>query len=541
VETLDWELSSGFNAVTGETGAGKSIIIGALKLVLGERSDKSQIRTGSESCSVEAMFELPNAASVNRILAEQGIDECEEGQLLIKRIFSSSGNNRQFMNGSQTTLTTLKEIGEGLVDLHGPHDHQSLLAREQQLSLVDAFAENLDQLSKYRQLFRELTELQRRKTEMLSQSSDENLELWRHQLEEIESAEVQIGERAELEARYRVSSNARRLLEITSGVLQLLAEIDESVMDRLKEIGRQLRELERLDEAAAEFLRSHEVATVELEDLGRSLFSYQARVEMNPQALAQMENRLNLLQSLERKYRREEEGLVELAIELRGRLERFDRREEILTEIQGTIRSASEQLNVFGLALSKSRLQASAKLVKEIRSHLKDLGFKQAHFNIEFERNARPRLDGLEMADFLFAPNPGEPLKPLRAIASSGEISRVMLAIKTALAQQDLIGLLVFDEIDANVGGEIAHSVGAKMRSLGESRQVLAITHMPQVAAVAVRHFVVDKEVIDGRTKTVLGEVTGTDRIAELARMLGGQSKTALDHAKELLGKGGGL
>jgi DNA repair protein RecN (Recombination protein N) len=541
VETLDWELSSGFNAVTGETGAGKSIIIGALKLVLGERADKSQIRTGSESCSVEAMFELPNAASVNRILAEQGIDECEEGQLLIKRIFSSSGNNRQFMNGSQTTLTTLKEIGEGLVDLHGPHDHQSLLAREQQLSLVDAFAEDLDQLSKYRQLFRELTELQRRKTEMLSQSSDENLELWRHQLEEIESAEVQIGERAELEARYRVSSNARRLLEITSGVLQLLAEIDESVMDRLKEIGRQLRELERLDEAAAEFLRSHEVATVELEDLGRSLFSYQARVEMNPQALAQMENRLNLLQSLERKYRREEEGLVELAIELRGRLERFDRREEILMEIEGTIRSASEQLDVFGLALSKSRLQASAKLVKEIRSHLKDLGFKQAHFNIEFERSARPRLDGLEMADFLFASNPGEPLKPLRVIASSGEISRVMLAIKTALAQQDLIGLLVFDEIDANVGGEIAHSVGAKMRSLGESRQVLAITHMPQVAAVAVRHFVVDKEVIDGRTRTVLGEVTGTDRIAELARMLGGQSKTALDHAKELLGKGGGL
>jgi DNA repair protein RecN (Recombination protein N) len=538
VETLDWELVSGFNVVTGETGAGKSIIIGALNLVLGERADKSLIRTGAEQCSVEARFELANPDSVNRVLTEQGVDECEGGQLLIKRLFSLSGSSRQFINGSQTTLSTLKEIGEGLVDLHGPHDHQSLLAREQQLFLVDAFAENLEQLPKYRKIFREVAELQNRKTEFLSQSSDENLELWRHQLDEIESAELRIGERAEIEARYKVSSNARRLLEISSGVLQLLAEIDASVMDRLKEIGRQLRELERLDDGASEFLRSHEVATVELEDLERSLVSYQSSVEIDPEALARMENRLNLLQSLERKYRHEEEGLLEMSNELRGRLERFDRREEVLLKIEGDIRSALERLGEIGLALSKSRDQAGAKLAKEIRGHLKDLGFKQAHFGIEFERVAEPRVDGFEVAEFLFAPNPGEPLKPLRAIASSGEISRVMLAIKTALARQDLVGLLVFDEIDANVGGEIAHSVGAKMRSLGESRQVLAITHMPQVAAVATRHFLVDKEVVDGRTRTVLREVSGANRIEELARMLGGKSKTALDHAKELLGSG---
>lgn len=535
METLDWDLVSGFNVVTGETGAGKSIILGALKLVLGERADKSLIRTGADQCSVEAMFELATPEAINRILTEQGIDECEEDQLLIKRIFTSSGSNRQFINGSQTTLAILKEIGEGLVDLHGPHDHQSLLAREQQLYLVDAFAENQGHLSEYEESFREVTESQKRKVEMLSQSSDENLELWRHQLKELESAEIQVGEQAELETRYKVSSNARRLIEISGLIVQQLAGTDESVMDRLKEVGRQLRELERLDEAGADFIRSHEAATLELEDLERSLVSYQSSVEIDPQALLQMEDRLNLLQSLERKYRREEQGLLDMAEELRGRLERFDRREELLAEIEEKLKSGLRRLDEFGRILSKSRSLAATKLANQIRDHLKDLGFKQAHFDIEFELATEPRSYGLEMTDFLFAPNPGEPLKPLRAIASSGEISRVMLAIKTALAQQDLVGLLVFDEIDANVGGEIAHSVGAKMRSLGESRQVLAITHMPQVAAVATRHFLVDKEVVEGRTRTSLREISGPARIEELARMLGGKTKTALDHAKELL------
>jgi len=307
-------------------------------------------------------------------------------------------------------------------------------------------------------------------------------------------------------------------------------------MDRLREVGRQLRELERLDDTAAEFLRSHEVATVELEELERSLVSYQTRVDIDPQTLGRMEERLNLLQSFQRKYRREEANLIELASELRVRLENFDRREEVLTEIDRKIGASLKQLKRSAETLSKFRVQAAAKLAEEIRRHLKDLGFKQANFDIQFEPTSEPRSFGLEMVDFLFAPNPGEPLKPLRAIASSGEISRVMLAIKTALVRQDLVGLLVFDEIDANVGGEIAHSVGAKMRSLGETRQVLAITHMPQVAAVASQHFLVDKEVVDGRTRTALREVSGMSRIEELARMLGGKSKTALDHARELLG-----
>jgi DNA repair protein RecN (Recombination protein N) len=535
VDTLDWELVSGFNVVTGETGAGKSIVLGALKLVLGERADKSLIRTGAEQCSVEAMFELENSAEINTILSEQGIDECEGNQLLLKRIFTGSGTNRQFINGSQTTLNVLKLIGEGLVDLHGPHDHQSLLSRDQQLVLVDGFAENQVRLSKYQVCFRELTAFQERRSKLLARSTEENLDLWRHQLHELEMADLKVGEIEELEARYKISSNSRRLLEISAAILRQLDEMDDSVMDRLKEIGRQLRDLERVDESISDFLRGHEAATVELEELKRGVVSYQERIEIDPRILAQMEERLNLLQSLQRKYRQGETGLIDLASELRVRLESFDHSEEMLAAIDSEIETHLKQLRSSGEILSKSREKAATKLAHEIGGHLKDLGFKQAGFEIQFESTAEPRVTGLEIVDFLFSPNPGESSKPLRAIASSGEISRVMLAIKTALAQQDLVGLLVFDEIDANVGGEIAHSVGAKMRSLGESRQVLAITHMPQVAAAASRHYFVGKEIVDGRTRTSLGEVSGTARVEELARMLGGKSKTAMDHARELL------
>src|SRR6516165_3755280 len=214
---MDWELESGFNVVTGETGAGKSVILGALKLVLGERADKSLIRTGADQCSVEALFELNEAVvEIDRVLAEQGIDPCEEGQLLLKRIFSVSGSNRQFINGCQTTLGILKQIGDGLVDLHGPHDHQSLLLREQQLTLVDAFGESRELLRRYQETFEELRRLREKREEILQQTTDQNLDLWRHQLRELESADLKPSELQTLEIRYQVASNSRRLMEITT-------------------------------------------------------------------------------------------------------------------------------------------------------------------------------------------------------------------------------------------------------------------------------------------------------------------------------------
>ena len=535
MESLDWELFSGFNVVTGETGTGKSVILGALQLVLGERAEKSLIRGGAEQCSVEALFELSDVTEINQELEGQGIEPCEDGHLLLKRIFSAAGANRQFVNGSQTTLAVLKQIGDGLVDLHGPHDHQSLLSADQQLRLVDAFGENAELLREYQENFGEMSRLRAKHHELLQETSKENLDLWRHQLNELEAADLQSGELQELQARYKVASNSKKLIETTEVVLQQLSEAESSVLTRLGEVARQLRELHRLDESTSDFLRSHETAIVELEELARSLTAYQNRVDIDPEALQQMEDRLNLVQSLQRKYYGDEDALIALASELKERLENIDRREERVKELEAEINASKTALKQNGEKLTQSRMKAGSKLASSVRKHLKDLGFNQAHFEITLRSTGEPKSNGLETVEFVFAPNPGEPPRPLRAIASSGEISRVMLAIKTALAHQDLIGLLVFDEIDANVGGEIAHSVGAKMRSLGENRQVLVITHMPQVAAAASKHFFVTKAVTQGRTRTTLNEVSGQDRVNELARMLGGRSESAIAHARALL------
>jgi DNA repair protein RecN (Recombination protein N) len=454
---------------------------------------------------------------------------------LLKRIFSISGGNRQFINGSQTTLGILKQVGDGLVDLHGPHDHQSLLSADQQLKLVDAFAGHHQSLEKYRTAFQELIGLRRQRETLLEQAANQNLDLWRHQLQELESANPQPCELETLQLRYRVASNARRLIEVTGAILQRLSVAEDSVLRQLAEIARQLREVQRTDESTTELIRAHEAAAVELEELERGIVTYRMRLEIDPEGLQSMEERLNLLQALQRKHHRDESGLIEFIKELKGRLEHLDHREEMLAQIDARLVSETRTLKEIGAELTASRTRTAKSLSKSIQVHLRDLGFGRAAFEIRINPHDEPGATGFETVKFLFAANLGEPLKPLRAVASSGEISRVMLAVKTALAQQDLIGLLVFDEIDANVGGQIAHSIGTKMRSLGETRQVVAITHMPQVAGAASRHFSVSKAVKEGRTRTSLTEVSREDRVEELARMLGGRTKSALEHARELL------
>jgi DNA repair protein RecN (Recombination protein N) len=535
VEFLDWELEPGFTVVTGETGAGKSIILGALKLVLGERADKTLIRTGAEQCSVEALFEIADPVRTNQLLSEQGIDPCEGDQLLLRRLLASNGTNRQFINGCQTTLSVLKDVGDGLVDLHGPHDHQSLLAREYQLRLVDAFGGSEELYHSFRQTFEQLRTLRDQLEQLESENAAGNLELWQHQLAEIRDAAIQVGELESLEAKYALASNAHRILELTSLSLLQLADAEDSILTRLADIARTLRELERLDPGATELARNHERGTVELEELERDLRHYQEKIDVDPGSLRQLEERLNLLEGLRQKYHRNEEELLALAADLEKKLDQIDGREAALEKMRADFEATSRKIQELGKHLAANRRTAGTKLVEQIRVHLADLGFQQARFDLQWEALQEPMSSGFDQIEFLFSPNPGEPLKPLRAIASSGEISRVMLAIKTALAQQDLIGLLVFDEIDANVGGEIARAVGRKMQTLGENHQVLAITHMPQVAAAARKHFFVSKEVSDGRTRTALQEVLGPERLDEIARMLGGKSQSALQHARTLL------
>lgn len=537
VEELEWHLAPGFIAVTGETGSGKSIIVGALKLVLGERAEKTLIRSGAENCTVEAIFSLRDPGSVNRWLEEQGVEPCEEGQLIIKRVFAHTGTNRQFINGNATTLAVLKELGDGLVDLHGPHDHQSLLANEKQLDLLDAFAAADELREHYIAQYRAVTQLAAERDALAGSEAalERELDLLRHQVTEIEEAQVKAEEEPELHARYTVASNAKKLLEIARVTLDRLSEADDSALLRLNEVGKHLRELERVDPAAHRFADSLHRGLVEIEELSSSLQGYLEDLEFEPGALAQMDERVSLLETLKRKYGGSIAAVTAFGEKAAARLQKIESRGAELERLAGEIERLRLAMVQTGEDLAKRRATAAPKLAKSVTTHLRDLGFKKSDFTVALIPLAKPGPRGLEAVEFVFAPNPGEPAKPLKSIASSGEISRVMLAVKSSLAAQDPVGLLVFDEIDANVGGEIAHAVGAKMKAIAGARQVLAITHLPQVAAIAASQFVVSKDIAEGRTTSTLIAVEGTTRIQEIARMLGGKGESALAHAKTLL------
>ena len=536
VEELDWQMGPGFIAVTGETGAGKSIIIGALQLSLGERADKSLIRTGADLCTVEAVFSGNDLEKLNPQLSEAGIEPCEN-DLILKRTLSSSGTNRQFINGSTTTLSVLKNIGDELVDLHGPHDHQSLLSPETQLSLLDSFARAEEQLEEYRKHYQQLQTLlaEHGALNTAETARGQELDLLRHQVAEIKSANLVAGEEEEIDKRYKLASNSKRLIELASAVANKLSEADDSVLSQLAETQRLLRELEKIDNSIAQYSSAHAASVVELADIARALSAYAEKLDLDPEQLAALEQRVSLFETLKRKYGGSIGEVIAFGERAAERMQKIEGRDAELERLAKEITNLRAKMNRAGETLRKLRTKAAPKLSENIRRNLQDLGFRQSEFEAKLSALDEPRPNGFDSVELLFSPNPGEPLKPLRAIASSGEISRLMLAIKSALAAHDAIALLVFDEIDTNVGGEIAHAVGAKMQTLGRDHQVICITHLPQVAANASSHFVVTKDVARGRTFSNLHEISGKARQEEIARMLGGQSESALKLAASLL------
>jgi DNA repair protein RecN (Recombination protein N) len=536
VEELEWQIGPAFIAVTGETGAGKSIIIGALQLLLGERADKSLIRTGADVCAVEAVFTGKDLQNLNPQLVEAGIEPCEN-DLILKRTLSSTGTNRQFINGSPTTLSILKKLGDELVDLHGPHDHQSLLSPDMQLSLLDSFARAEDQLEEYRKHYRQLQTLlaEHAALNTAETAREQELDLLRHQVTEIKSANLVAGEEEEIENRYKLASNSKRLIELANAIANKLSEAEASVVSQLAETQRLLRELEKIDSSIAQFSSAHATAVVELSEIARALSAYAEKLDLDPEQLAALEHRVSLFETLKRKYGGSITEVIAFGERAADRMRKIEGRDVELERLANEIGNVRAQMNRAGEALRKLRAKAAPKLSENIRRNLRDLGFRQSEFEAKLTPLDEPRPSGLDSVELLFSPNPGEPLKALRAIASSGEISRLMLAIKSALAAHDAIPLLVFDEIDTNVGGEVAHAVGAKMQTLGRGHQVICITHLPQVAATASSHFVVTKDVVRGRTFSNLHEVTAKARQEEIARMLGGKSESALKLAASLL------
>ncbi len=537
VEDLLWEPPGGFVAVTGETGAGKSIILGAVKLLLGERADRSLVRGGAESCAVEGLFRIPEDSPVHQILEESGAEPCEDGALLVKRIVLAEGAGKQFVNGSPCTLALLRALGESLVDLHGPHDHQSLFSREHQTDLLESFAgaENLrSDYSEKRRAWMDLAAEKKRLEEDAGALARE-LDLLDHQTREIDSAALQPGEEETLLQRQRSAANAHRLGEIRAELAGLLSESEDSISSRWGDVNRLARELQRLDPAASGLAETAAAVFETIQDLARDIDRHGQGWESDPKALRDIEERLDTIQNLKRKYGPTVDAILEFGREAASRLATLRARELRGSNLDDDIAAARAAVDAAGKSLSKARRKAAPKLEGLVRRHLADLGFARAGFSISFEDLPDPSPEGFEKIEFLFAPNPGEPERALRAIASSGEISRVMLALKTSLADQDRVPVLIFDEIDANVGGEIGAKVGAKMRELSASHQIFCITHLPQVAACAASQFVVAKDTRGDRTRTVLEAMDPDRRVAEIARMLGGPAETALGHARTLL------
>lgn len=537
VEDLTWELGPGLITVTGETGAGKSIIVGALNLILGERADRQLLRTGESHCTVEAVFELPNRDEINELLETAGLEPCEGDELVLKRVFSASGANKQFINCGPATLKVLKTLGDLLVDLHGPHDHQSLLSRDRQLAMLDAYAGAQQLLDGYREKFAVWQDAVRDFEALrdAEEATEQELELLKFQVEEIQGAELTPNEEASLEQEYSVASNSQNLIEHASEVSNQLSEGPTAVLSQLAELKKHIRELERIDDGVSELVGGFETAQVELEELARGLEDYVGSLEINPAEVQRLEARIDLIESLKRKYGPTLENVIEHGKIAERKLNAIEGRGDELERLEERVAETRAALDKAGESLSKKRGKLAPKLAAEVSGHLEDLGFKQSKFEITIEPNETPNATGLEGVDFQFAPNPGEPFKPLRVIASSGEMSRVMLAVKNALAEQDRIPLMVFDEIDANVGGEIATAVGRKMAALGERHQVVAITHMPQVAALSEFHYVVSKEVEDEKTRSTLTKVEGENRVDEIHRMLGGGGDTARALAESML------
>ena len=547
VADLTLELQPGYNVITGETGAGKSMLIGALNLALGERADRTLIRSGCESCSVEAAFDIARLrAPLQSFLEENGLEPCADHQLILKRSFTSSGTNRQFINGSPTTLNILAALGEWLVDIHGPHEHQSLLHPARQLAILDAFG-NLDaEREAFADLIRRRAALDAEKAALIvdEKTYAQQLDLLRFQAGEIEAARLQPEEETQVEQDYQRASNAAKLLQLSQTALDLLSENETSLLTQAGTIGRTLQELQRVDASAAPLLTLHEQAVAALRDLQAELSHYSDKTDIDPDRLQQLEERLNLIHSLKRKYGATVAEVISFGEEARRKLQSLEQRDAELGRLNAELQKLEAELWRSGLALSAKRRKVIPQLSRAASKQLADLGFKQSRLDIALTtldatdpafHVSRFTFHGLDTIEFQFAPNPGEPARPLRAIASSGELARVMLALKTVLAAEDQIPVLVFDEVDANVGGETANAVGEKMQQIAQKRQVLCITHLPQVAAPASAHYLATKQTKAGRTTSEITLLSAKDRVTELTRMLGGQTDAARKHAEALL------
>ncbi|MEI3003453.1 MAG: DNA repair protein RecN [Victivallales bacterium] len=536
VDKADMEFGPGFNVITGETGAGKSVIMGGVGLLLGGRADKSAIRIGTDRCEVSGEFFVGggSASRVKAILDEAGIEPDPAGNLLVRRVITAS-SSRNFVNESPVTLQILHRIGEVLVDIHGASENHQLLKNQNQLEMLDRFGRLDAELAEVRAVWGELAKLrQEKKSFAESMPSAEETARFRRDAAEIEKAAPVSGEDEELEARHTVAAHSKSIIEVALTAANALSECEDSLADRVGQVRRMLGDLEKFDpDHAEQFIRAIEEISAQVMSLSNDLTDHASEVDIDESEFMAMEERLRVLQTMKRRYGPTLDDVLAHLAFLQSKIEAYDNSEVIRENFGKREKELLSRLTAACARLSAARKKAGKALAKQIGSELKKLGFKRSDFEVVV-MDAAPGADGADRIEFMFTANPGVPLMPLREVASSGELSRVMLAAKTVLAEADSIPILIFDEIDANIGGETASRVGQEIAALAENKQILCISHLPQVACNASVHFMVSKESAADVTTTHIRRLDKASRINEISRMLGG-GEIAHEHAEAML------
>lgn len=544
VERLELELSAGMTALTGETGAGKSILVDALGLALGDRADTGVIRHGADRAEIIAQFDLHNADDARQWLEQQEL--ADEDECLMRRVITNEGRSRAYINGRPVPVQSLRELGDLLVDIHGQHEHQSLLRRDTQRRLLDDYADNETLLDELSSVYGEWEQRQKELEQLRTAAADRSarLDLLRFQVEELQAAELSADEPARIEEEHSRAANAGRLLETSQSAVAALYEgDDDNIHDRLSRVHGELDDLCELDASLTPVRELINEAMIQVQEAVDQLRGYVDRMDLDPTRLQWLEERMALLHNLSRKHRVGAEELPDLLQRLRDELQALDHADERLGGLQDEIDRLRSRYHELATQLTRRRRDGARKLNKQVSAVIQELGMAGAAFEIAVETGAdtKPAATGMDRVEFQVQTNPGQPLKALSKIASGGELSRFSLAIQVVLADTTRIPSLIYDEVDTGIGGAVAEVVGRRLRTLGEARQVLCVTHLPQVAAQAHHHLQVSKQQNQRFSGTHITTLDADARTEEIARMLGGVeiSEQTRAHAREMIGKAG--
>ena len=553
IDKLSIRFGAGLNVLTGSTGAGKSIIVGAIGHLLGERAERTQVRSGAESAKVEGLFALDE--TIQKLLSQWGV-KAEGGELILEREIFPQGPSHCYANGRLITLAALREIGDLLVDLHGPHQHQSLLHRGSHLDLLDGFGGLWPLRRKVGAAYKALKEEINRREELIKakEEAEEKRELYSFQLREIERIDPQPGEEEKLEEEKKVLENTETLSQSLATAVDLLYQASGSALENIQRAETEVERAAKIDHRLERPVEDLREISLRVEEIYHLLTSHLGRIESDPRRLEAVTERLLSVRGLKKRYGGSIEAVLQHQAKLKELLASIEDFDSALATIEGRITQLRADLTSLCHLLSQKRNRAADRLEGRVQEELSSLGMGKAKFKVKLTplkaadglievagERYEPTEKGMEKGEFYISPNPGEEVKPLTKIASLGEASRIMLALKAILAKVDQIPILIFDEIDVGIGGKVAHQVGEKLRKLADSHQIICITHLQQIASLAQHHYKVEKTTDQGKTQTKIRKLTPEERVKEIARMLAGKriSPTALEQAEELIKEGG--